>query len=100
MTTDTPSTSSEGVDAMVALLHKQAAEIASEGHNGWGNTMSQAAELIVRLAAEKVDAQRYREIRLWNPTKFEKAWIDAFNSYATLDSTVDFCRATKGAHLT
>ena len=34
---------------IVELLHKQAAEIAAAGRNGWGNTMADAADEIERL---------------------------------------------------
>ena len=41
-------------------LTNQASEIASAGHNGWGNTMLEAAEEISRL---RRDAERYRRLR-------------------------------------
>jgi RecJ-like exonuclease len=34
---------------LVELLHEQAAEIAAEGHPGWGNTMLEAAREIESL---------------------------------------------------
>lgn len=36
-------------DALVKLLRDQAMEIADEGHNGWGNTMLDAARAIEQL---------------------------------------------------
>lgn len=36
---------------IVPFLIRQAEEIATEGHNGWGNTMIMAAEEIERLRA-------------------------------------------------
>ncbi|MCK5606825.1 hypothetical protein KAR91_33290 [Candidatus Pacearchaeota archaeon] len=38
---------------IVDKLKAQAAEIADEGHNGWGNTMTEAAEKIESLKAQK-----------------------------------------------
>jgi len=37
---------------IVDLLNKQADEIANAGHNGWGNTMLSAAEIITALRAQ------------------------------------------------
>lgn len=38
------------VDVLVGQLRVQAAEIAADGHNGWGNTMTDAADEIERLS--------------------------------------------------
>jgi chorismate mutase len=55
--------SKEVIDA----LRKQADEIAREGHMGWGNTMTAAADAIDALLAERnglaKDAERYRWLR-------------------------------------
>jgi len=32
---------------LIKMLLQQANEIASSGHNGWGNTMREAADLII-----------------------------------------------------
>ncbi len=40
------------MDDLILLLRKQADEIASEGHNGWGNLDLMAADEIDRLRAE------------------------------------------------
>ena len=37
------------LDGLVRLLRQQALEIAEEGHNGWGNTMIEAATTLERL---------------------------------------------------
>ena len=34
---------------LVKILNRQANEIASEGHNGWGNTMREAADKLEEL---------------------------------------------------
>ena len=39
-------------DDLIHRLREQAAEIAQEGHAGWGNTMTSAAEEIERLRAD------------------------------------------------
>lgn len=36
---------------LINTLREQAAEIAKEGHNGWGNTMTAAADELSRLRA-------------------------------------------------
>ena len=36
---------------LIALLHAQAEEIARAGHNGWGNTMTYAAEVLGEYVA-------------------------------------------------
>lgn len=43
---------------LINLLHAQAREIAAQGINGWGNTMTQAADELERLQAEAVVAAR------------------------------------------
>lgn len=47
-----------------ALLRRQATEIAREGHNGWGNTMTQAAAELERLrgSLENLEVQAIRDI--------------------------------------
>jgi hypothetical protein len=37
---------------LIERLRQQAAEIASAGHNGWGNTMTEAADELARKDAE------------------------------------------------
>jgi hypothetical protein len=55
------------LEAQSKWLRKAAAEIAAEGHTGWGNTCTQAADLIATHHAEIADAlkdaRRYRFIR-------------------------------------
>lgn len=43
---------------IVELLKQQAQEIAKEGHDGWGNTMTWAAEEIEKLRAAQQSVQR------------------------------------------
>ena len=40
------------VRMLIEILRKQAAEVAAAGHNGWGNTMIDAAVEIDRLREE------------------------------------------------
>lgn len=42
---------------IVELLKQQAQEIAKEGHDGWGNTMTWAAEEIEKLRAAQQSVQ-------------------------------------------
>jgi hypothetical protein len=37
---------------MVATLRRSAEEIRAEGHNGWGNVCSDAADMLARLQQE------------------------------------------------
>ena len=46
---------------LTVLLRKQAAEIAAAEHDGWGNTMSDAADEIERLRAALLDCARQAE---------------------------------------
>lgn len=48
MTTPTPSAEAD----LILILRQQAAEIAQEGHCGWGNTMLAAADLLQSLQAQ------------------------------------------------
>ncbi len=40
------------LDALVVTLRAQADEIASDGHAGWGNTMTLAADTLERLQSD------------------------------------------------
>ena len=42
------------VDTLVSTLYSQTQEIAKEGHNGWGNTMTWAADEIEQLRADLI----------------------------------------------
>lgn len=44
---------------LIALLRQQAKEIADAGHNGWGNTMIEAADEIEKLNALKPIDERF-----------------------------------------
>lgn len=43
---------------LIETLRNQAVEIAKEGHSGWGNTMSCAADAIEKLDAEGARGRR------------------------------------------
>jgi hypothetical protein len=47
------------VKELVGLLRQQALEIANEGHNGWGNTMEEAADALER-ERRRTDWYRFR----------------------------------------
>lgn len=55
------------LEAQSKWLRKAAAEIAAEGHDGWGNTCLQAADVIdthhAEIAGAVKDAGRYRWLR-------------------------------------
>lgn len=46
---------------IIDLLRSQAQEIADEGHDGWGNTMIEAAATIARITEELAEAKRKYE---------------------------------------
>lgn len=71
------------VERIVRGLHEAASEIASAGHPGWGNVMTEAADEIERLQA---DAARYRFLLEkvdsgWEVTR----WIDSDTQELILD---------------
>lgn len=51
-------TKTDELDVLVKLLRSQANEIADSDHNGWGNTMTDAADEIERLHAELAEFRR------------------------------------------
>jgi hypothetical protein len=61
----TDKTITEQARALAERLREQAAEIALEGHAGWGNTMADAADMLERLAAPPAEA----------PAVEQKQWL-------------------------
>lgn len=73
-----PTVTERPLDGLVGLLRQQALEIADEGHNGWGNTMAEAAATLERFG----DA--LTEIGTWDcrGDSLHKAYDDVFGKGA------------------
>lgn len=56
---------------LIELLHQQATEIAKEGHNGWGNTMSVAAAAITKAGLDDLN----REPPMTESISTNFAWV-------------------------
>lgn len=78
------------------LLRQAADEIASEGHNAWGNLMTWAADHIEALERQLAEAEKsaslYEHIRTLNPRQFAELWQRHLASETPFDELVAVSR--------